>query len=309
LIIYTIKITKSIKTRRKIKFFLRLSFVFILTLSLVLPLSTSVTAQQNKNRENQFFFFLLSDTQLGMMSNNNGFDKEVQNFEKVIAAANRLRPAFLVVCGDLVNQAGNQRQISAYKHVAAKLDPSIPIYNLPGNHDVNNIPTAKALATYRSNFGPDYYSFRHDNLYGIVLNSSIFFNPSKISNELAIQDEWLRTQLIKANKSGYTHIVLFQHIAWFIHKIDEKNQYFNIPTERRKKYMKLFNQYEVSYIFAGHLHQNAIGQDKDLKIITTSAVGMPLGADSSGFRIVKVNGNDISYPYYSLDSIPDKITF
>jgi predicted phosphodiesterase len=101
--------------------------------------------------------------------------------------------------------------------------------------------------------------------------------------------------------------VVFQHIPWFIHEPDEKDQYFNIPSERRKTYLDLFHQYGVKYIFAGHLHKNAMGSDGDLQMITTGPVGKPLGKDSSGFRIVTVKGSHFTYPYYSLDSIPESI--
>jgi serine/threonine-protein phosphatase CPPED1 len=65
----------------------------------------------------------------------------------------------------------------------------------------------------------------------------------------------------------------------------------------------------VKYVFAGHLHKNAIGTDGNLTIVTTGPIGKPLGKDSSGFRIITVNGNKFSYPYYSLDSIPDSINY
>jgi hypothetical protein len=38
--------------------------------------------------------------------------------------------------------------------------PSIRLYSVAGNHDVGNEPTVEALAAYRQQFGPDYYSFR-----------------------------------------------------------------------------------------------------------------------------------------------------
>ncbi|MBD0286998.1 MAG: metallophosphoesterase, partial [Flavisolibacter sp.] len=85
-----------------------------------------------------FYFFQMADTQFGMFTDNKGFTKETINFEKAIAAANRLHPAFVIICGDLVNRPGDPAQIAEYKRIAAALDPSIPLYNVPGNHDVGN---------------------------------------------------------------------------------------------------------------------------------------------------------------------------
>ncbi|MBD0378144.1 MAG: metallophosphoesterase, partial [Flavisolibacter sp.] len=156
-------------------------------------------------------------------------------------------------------------------------------------------------------FGADYYSFQYGNLYGIVLNSSLFFDPSLAPEEAGKQDAWLRSTLEKAKKQKYTHIVVFQHIPWFSNQPNEENGYFNIPSERRKVYIDLLQQYGVAYVFAGHLHKNALGNYGNLHMITTGPVGKPLGKDSSGFRIVMVDGNKISYPYYSLDSIPKNV--
>src|SRR5258708_34068019 len=79
------------------------------------------------------FFVQMADPQFGMYSNNADFSQETANFEFAIANANRLRPSFVVVCGDLVNQAGDPRQTAEYLRVAAKLDRSIPLPNVAGN--------------------------------------------------------------------------------------------------------------------------------------------------------------------------------
>src|SRR3989454_4065184 len=103
-----------------------------------------------------FFFLQLSDPQFGMYTANQDFAQETANFEFAIAAANRLRPAFVVVTGDLVNRAGDAEQIAEYRRVAATLDSTIPLYNVPGNHDVENVPTPQSIAAYTGQFGPDH---------------------------------------------------------------------------------------------------------------------------------------------------------
>ena len=255
-----------------------------------------------------FLFFQMADSQFGMFANDSGFKKETVNFEKAIAAANRLHPAFVVVCGDLVNQLENEAQIAEYKRIAAQLDPAIPLYNVAGNHDVGRTqPTKKGLANYRKYFGSDYYSFKSGNLFGIVLNSSLFFDPSLVPDEAAKQDAWLRSTLEKAKKIKNVNIAVFQHISWFTNTPDEKDGYFNIPLERRKVYLDLFHRYGVKYIFAGHYHKNAFGRDGELEMVTTGPIGKPLGKDPSGFRIVIVDGSKMSHQYYGLDSIPPDI--
>src|SRR5262245_16908018 len=120
-----------------------------------------------------WFFIQLADPQFGFFTANQDFARETVNFERAIAAANQLKPAFVVVCGDLSHRVGDAAQIAEYKRVAAQLDHSIPLYNVPGNHDVGQVPTPQTIAAYRQEFGADYYTFQHNGLYGIVINSSL----------------------------------------------------------------------------------------------------------------------------------------
>src|SRR5947209_8352485 len=108
-----------------------------------------------------------------MYTANKDFSQETANWEFAIANVNRLRPAFLVVTGDLTNRDADPVQIAEYKRINAKLDRAVHLYNVPGNHDVGNDPTPATLTAYRTHYGPDYYSFREGDVYGIVLDSSL----------------------------------------------------------------------------------------------------------------------------------------
>jgi 3',5'-cyclic AMP phosphodiesterase CpdA len=254
-----------------------------------------------------FTFFQMADTQFGFFNENKEFSRETRNFEKAIAETNRLKPAFVVVCGDLVNKPGDMAQISEYKRIAAMLDPAIKIYNVSGNHDVENIPTPAALNIYQKQFGPDRYTFRSGNIFGIVLNSSLIKDPSKAPDEAAAQEAWVRTALEDGKISGSKNIMIFMHHPFFLNSADEPNEYFNIDLDKRKIYLELFDRYKVRQIFAGHYHRNAGGRAGNIEMITTGPVGRPLGSDSSGFRIVNVNKTIVTHKYYSLDSLPARL--
>ena len=262
-----------------------------------------------KGSSNQSFYFIqMSDPQFGMFTANKSFEKETRNFEKAIAEANRLKPRFVVVTGDLVNRNGDVAQIAEYKRIAALLNPSIPLYNVPGNHDVGNTPTPADIAAYRSFFGKDYYSFVQGSVLGIVLNSLYLHSPQQVLQQAKEQEEWLINTLAGAKGKKYKHILVFLHHPFFLKQEAEADEYFNIPTATRNRFLELFRTNDIHYIFAGHYHRNAFAQSPGLEMVTTGPVGMPLGADSSGFRIVSVNRDKITHRYYSLDSIPAAIS-
>lgn len=256
-----------------------------------------------------YTFFQMADTQFGFFNANKEFSRETVNMEKAIAESNRLKPAFVVICGDLVNKPGDLAQIAEYKRIAAKLDPSIKLYSVSGNHDVENAPTPASLKLYKQHFGEDRYTFRSGNMLGIIINSSLIKDPSLAPAEAAAQESWLKTNLEIARKSGAKNIMVFMHHSLFLKDPNEPDEYFNINTERRKWYLELFKQYGVKQVFAGHYHRNSYRKAGDLEMITTGPVGRPLGADSSGFRIVNVKGKIVDHDYFALDSLPERLRF
>jgi 3',5'-cyclic AMP phosphodiesterase CpdA len=277
-------------------------FRLVLTLSAGLALAlASVRAEE------PFFFIQLSDPQLGMFTDNKDFAQDAANFEFAVTAVNRLRPAFVVVTGDLVNKPGDNAQIAEYRRIIAKIDPSIPVYNISGNHDVKNVPTPESLAAYEKSFGPDRYVFRHRSVTGLVLNSTLIHSPQEAQTQLAEQERWLRAELTRARAAGPGHIVIFQHHPWFIANASEPDQYFNIPLARRAAYLALFREFGVRYLFCGHYHRNAEARDGTLENITSGPVGKPLGGAKSGLRVAIVRDDRIEHRYYELGELPTTI--
>ena len=252
-------------------------------------------------------FLQMSDPQFGMYTKNQGFAHETVNFEFAIATANRLKPAFVVVTGDLINEPGNASQAAEYRRVAAELSPAIRLFSVPGNHDVENEPTPQSLATYRERFGPDYYSFRVGDIAGFVLNSNLEKAPQHVAEEAAKMETWLKGELAKAREARVKHLIVFQHIPFFLKEPDEEDQYFNIPRETRLRYLKLLHQYGVHQVFAGHYHRNASGHDGDLEMITTGPVGMPLEEGRSGMRIAIVSDSGVRHKYYDFGELPESL--
>jgi 3',5'-cyclic AMP phosphodiesterase CpdA len=246
-------------------------------------------------------FIQMSDPQFGMFTANKSFEHETANFEFAIATANRLKPAFVVITGDLVNEPGNAAQADEYQRIAAKLLPAIKLYSVPGNHDVGNEPTRESLARYRQRFGPDYYTFRSGEMEGIVLNSNLEKGAQNVPEESAKMEAWLKTQLAQA----HGQVIVFQHIPFFLKEAGEEDQYFNVPRETRARYLAILHQYGVKQVFAGHLHHNSEGKDGDLEMFTTGPVGMPLEGGKSGMRLVVVKDGGVVQKYYDFGELPE----
>jgi 3',5'-cyclic AMP phosphodiesterase CpdA len=253
-----------------------------------------------------WFFAVLADPQFGMYSKDQNFAHETANFEFVVANLNRLHPRFVIICGDLVNRTGDPAEIAEYKRILKKLDPSIPVYNVAGNHDVGNVPTPGTIDAFRIAFGPDYYTFSQGDLFGIVLDSNLIRSPEGEPEAATQQKQWLDKVLASAKSNPNQQIVVFQHIPYFTKDPNEAEGYFNIPQPARQKYLDLLEKAGVNYVFAGHYHRNAGGVDGPLTEVVTGAVGMPLGGSFSGFRLVTVDGKNFDSTWFCFGGIPNQ---
>ena len=246
----------------------------------------------------------MSDPQFGMYTKDKDFAQETANFEFAIATANRLKPDFVVITGDLINKADDAAQAAEYKQIASKLNPKIKLFSVPGNHDVGNEPTTKSLAQYRERFGPDYYSFREGDVAGVVLNSNLEKGAEQVPAEAAKMEAWFRNELERVKLTGVKHIILFQHIPLFLKEANEEDSYFNIPKVVRERYLRLLHEYGVEQVFAGHYHHNELGRDGDLEMVTSAPVGMPLEGAKSGIRVITVKDGTVTHKFYDFGDLP-----
>lgn len=277
--------------------------IYLLAMVIALGAFGGCTTQDDKG----ILIIQMTDPQLNFFGDQESLERDIETFTKAIEAANRLEPDFVMVTGDLVNTPFDEEQINEYKRITGLLKPSIPLYNLPGNHDVGNEPTDEDIDRYIGDFGEDYYTIEHNDLFAVVLNSLYLHSPQHVLDRAAEQEAWLEEKLAEAQQKEYRNIVVFLHHPLFLNDPDEEDEYFNIPTERRMRYLELFKRYQVSYIFAGHYHRNAFGTYEGMEMVTTGPVGHPLGEDPSGLRIINIQGGKIQHQYFSLDSIPENI--
>ena len=231
-----------------------------------------------------------------------GFADETRLYTAAIEAVNRVAPAFAVVCGDMVHDAENQAQVDELFRISAMIDDDVPLHFVAGNHDVGEAPTADSLALYRERFGADNYSFEHGGCHFAVINSSLAYDPSNAPNEWRRAKDFLSDDLSAAKRRGARHIILFTHHPLFEKSASEVGNGWCVPEERRDELLAILRDYGAAAVFAGHMHRNEVAEDGGLLMVTTGAVGYPLGKDPSGFRVVEVREDGISHRYTALES-------
>ncbi|KAH6942877.1 hypothetical protein HPB50_011389 [Hyalomma asiaticum] len=235
-----------------------------------------LTKETESQWKGPFFFIQAADTQFGMIESYlekkpcPRWDKEIALTEKAIEAVNQMepKPRFFVVCGDLVDampaakqlhiaQKGSEGPVSFstvpgdelkpaqeadLKRVFSKMTSEVPLVCVCGNHDIGNQPTPASVDAYRNSFGDDYFTFWCGGVMCIVLNSQFYEDASLVQELAQEQDVWLDKQLVEVQQAGAKHVVVFQHIPWFLRKFDEDKVYFNFELEVRLRMLDKFHK-------------------------------------------------------------------
>lgn len=249
-----------------------------------------------------FFFVQITDPQLGFKEKN-GMEKGVALLTETVEAINRIKPDFVVVTGDMTNNRFNPEQWEAYSRLIGQIDKSIPVYHVPGNHDLK--PREEGdLEHYIERFGYDRFSFRHKGCAFIGINTC-FLKDNCFEQEKE-HCKWLLKELRKASKAR--HIFLFTHCPVIKTAVDEKEDYFNFQSPYREFYLDMCERYGVEAVFSGHLHRSRYCEHNGVKYITTSASGLPLGDGTSGINIVTVYKDGFSTQFVPASEARNPLT-
>ncbi len=127
---------------------------------------------------------------------------ELEYSRRAVGIVNNMqpRPAFLVVCGDLVNafpdkEAQQADQVKDFKNIFSQVHPDIHLMCTCGNHDVGDRPTPRTIQMYNQRFGDDYYTFWCRGVQVIVLNSQLIKTRDSCPEATAKQEAWLTEQI------------------------------------------------------------------------------------------------------------------
>ena len=221
---------------------------------------------------------------------------------KAVTAINQLKPPFVVITGDFVNNSKSKEQIAAYKSMIAQIDSSVKVYMIPGNHDIGKV-SRSSIDNYKKNYGETHFSFRYGDCAFIGIDSNIIKEEDKEREE--VQFKWLEQELQKTKDARFKFV--FTHCSVFLKRMDEPVNYSNFSLPMREKYVRLFQKYGVNAIFAGHLHNNAYGKVGNMEMITIGPVGKVLGTGYQGMNLVKVYPDRFISEFIALNQFPKEV--
>ncbi len=216
-------------------------------------------------------------------------------FKKMLTAAAKLRPLFILHGGDTVF-TGREKKFNHFLDIAESALPETPIFVVIGNHDLtNNVKTTHDKQIFQEKIGPLNYTLDVKKLGTriVALDNSLY--------ELApAQLQYLEEQL--SSKRKYKFVIM--HIP----PETQKWQHSHCFTKGADRLKQIMAEKKVSIAFFSHLHLFAQDEVKGVKYIITGGAATPLhlsipfGEHSYHFFVVRVKDGKISTEVIRLNS-------
>lgn len=249
----------------------------------------------------EFTFVHMADTQIGMCDTSAHFRVTDSLMHDAVIGINHMKPDCVIITGDLVNNWDNDEQRAIYKARIAEIDPSIPVYAVPGNHDHPDF-SQEVMEHYDDLVGYDRFSFTSHGCAFIGFDSCVALYGTPEAEEE--QYGWLEEELKKA--CGRSRIFVFFHCPLALRSIDEAEQWDNFPMEKRKRYLELFRKYGVNAMFTGHTHSLNVAEFDGIKSFNACAVSYAFEGNVTGFNVVKVTPEALDVNFTNGQALIDK---
>lgn len=260
-------------TRQKNSIILRVFFALIVACLVTVVTASGLLLPKGSPKDVAFAFVQVCDPQLGF----GGYAHDTNAFVRTVEQINGLKPDFVVICGDLVNEF-NEQSIAVFKSIKNAL--TMPCHCAAGNHDVGNKTTATTLKRYREAMGKDYYSFEHKGYTFVITNTQLWKSP--VEGESEKHDAWVR-QILKEAKEKHSPVFIAGHHPLFVITPEEADSYENLPLNKRKELLALYEQSGVVAVIAGHKHRTMINKYYGIQLVAGESTSRNLGP--LGFRL------------------------
>jgi predicted phosphodiesterase len=170
--------------------------------------------------------------------------------------------AFVIHLGDMVREAELEQYQTFFTVVRQNLHK--PLLAVVGNHELTG---DRDLKLFHPMFGPDYYAFQIGQNYFIAINDA-----AEEEGMSQAQLRWLEAELQKSQ--NYKTRMVFCHIPLYDPRDGDKPH--SLKPEEAAKLSALFKKYNVTHVFAGHIHSYYAGDWKGLPYTITGGAGAPL---------------------------------
>ena len=208
-------------------------------------------------------------------------------FKKILTAADKLRPLFILHGGDTVF-TGREKKFNRFLDIVESTLPDTPLFVVIGNHELtNNVKSPHGKQIFQEKIGPLNYvlDIKKLGMLIVALDNSLYeLTPTQL--------QYLEEQLTSKRK--------YKFVIMHIPPETEKWQYHRCFTKGADRLEQIMGEKKVSAAFFSHLHLYAQDEVKGVKYIITGGAAAPLhmnipfGEHSYHFIVVRVKDGKVS---------------
>ena len=233
------------------------------------------------------------DPQLGFGNDadpETAYQNDLGKLAKEIENLNKIKPDVVFFAGDMTHQV---REIERdWPRMLPKIEA--PIIVAPGNHDVPEPVTQGKLDAFCKVFKKEYDSVAINGWKIITINSQ-YCRPTDSVALYDTQVSWFQKELESAKEEGL-RVIVGSHIPPFVKTLDEKDEYFNFPTNLRKTYLDYLVANGTLFYLAGHTHTTLERDYLGIPILNGETTSRNFDSRPYGFRLLKIDA-DLNYEW------------
>ncbi len=278
-------------------------------LTLLISCAGNTTKENNVDKKIAFSFAFLTDVHM----NNNNLDVSSEGLKTALEHAKSKDIDFVIFGGDLADldhlKSEDYSQadslMSRFKSIVD--ESGVKAYFTIGNHDryytFNNEPDTSGFKLFEKHFGNTYYSFDHEGVHFVILNSVQIDDATRNYSVGPEQVEWLKADLSAI--SPETPLVVATHVPF-------QSLYYP-AVEGVVKDVDMFSNFKevwdilstrnLKIILQGHQHLHEELRVNNTHFVTGGAVcaswwNGPLLDTEEGYMLVKVDTDgDMTWNY------------
>ncbi|MGA3206497.1 MAG: metallophosphoesterase [Syntrophales bacterium] len=208
-------------------------------------------------------------------------------FKKILSAAGKLRPLFILHGGDTVF-TGREKKFNHFLDIAESSLPDTPIFVVIGNHELtNNVKSPHGKQIFQEKIGPLNYvlDLKKLSMRIVALDNSLYeLTPTQL--------QYLEEQLTAKRK--------YKFVIMHIPPETQRWQHKHCFTKGADRLKQIVSEQKVSVAFFSHLHLYAQDEVKGVKYIITGGaaaplhINVPFGEHSYHFIVVRVKDGKVS---------------
>jgi hypothetical protein len=132
----------------------------------------------------------------------------------------------------------------------------------------------------------------------VVANTQLW--NGEVKDESEKHDRWFRKTLETAGRKKVP-VFVAGHSPIYVAEPDEKPEYFNFPTEKRKEVLELLVENHVIAYLSGHAHKLILNNYKGIQLVTSETTSRNFDKRPPGFRLWQVSDGSATHQFVPLE--------